>query len=165
MGASYRKPGVLLVGSFDLCRKTRIQYSLGGDGLVKDRKGIAGCVIFYYPDQTALDNLEICRRQVDRFFVIDNSDDLSPAIEKYFQHATNIEYIANDTNLGVATALNIAAGMALKDGYDFLLTMDQDSQASPDMVGKMLQCLSGRDAATIGTVSYTHLTLPTTPYV
>ena len=48
-----------------------------------------------------------------------------------------IEIILNKENLGIATALNIGVRKALENGYEWILTMDQDSKASPDMVKKM----------------------------
>ena len=45
--------------------------------------------------------------------------------------------ILNKENLGIATALNIGVRKALENGYEWILTMDQDSKASPDMVKKM----------------------------
>ena len=50
-----------------------------------------------------------------------------------------IEVIFNEENLGIATALNIGVREALNQGYNWILTMDQDSKASSNMVEKMLE--------------------------
>lgn len=62
--------------------------------------------------------------------------------EKYVKYIKSInedkiEIILNKENLGIATALNIGVRKALENGYEWILTMDQDSKASPDMVKKM----------------------------
>ncbi|MBQ9013244.1 MAG: glycosyltransferase [Bacilli bacterium] len=50
-----------------------------------------------------------------------------------------MEALFNEENLGIATALNIGVRKALSQGYNWILTMDQDSKASSNMVEKMLE--------------------------
>ena len=56
-----------------------------------------------------------------------------------------IEIIFNEENLGIATALNIGVREALKQGFNWILTMDQDSKASKDMVEKMFEVYNNID--------------------
>ena len=41
--------------------------------------------------------------------------------------------------MGIAAALNKSADQAVKDGYDLLLTMDQDSRISENYISEMLK--------------------------
>jgi rhamnosyltransferase len=52
--------------------------------------------------------------------------------------------ILNETNLGVATALNQGVRWALEQGFQYLFTFDQDSRLSPGMVATMLEVLATR---------------------
>ena len=57
----------------------------------------------------------------------------------FFLSNTKVKYIYNNLNLGVAASLNIGAKEAIEQGYTYLLTMDQDSKATPDMINHMLK--------------------------
>lgn len=60
---------------------------------------------------------------VDKMLIIDNSENMDlKKIEK-----DNIVYISLGGNKGIGKALNVGAEYAIKSGYDFMLTMDQDS--------------------------------------
>ncbi len=94
---------------------------------------IAAVVVLYNPDDGVVDNISTYINQVDKLFVVDNSENINRDIIKRIS-APNIKYIENNTNLGIATALNIGAQNAINENYDYLLTMDQDSKASERMV-------------------------------
>jgi len=51
-----------------------------------------------------------------------------------------VRYLTAGTNSGIGTALNTAGRMAVQEGYEYLLTMDQDSVASVGMIRTMLAC-------------------------
>ncbi|MFV9510455.1 glycosyltransferase [Tepidibacillus sp. LV47] len=53
-----------------------------------------------------------------------------------------ILYIDNNGNQGIAHALNVGAKRANEEGYEWLLTMDQDSRFDPDMFKKYINCLN-----------------------
>lgn len=57
-------------------------------------------------------------------YVVDNSTGDNSEICK---DITNLEYIPLHENLGIAKALNIGCKKANEDGFDWILTMDQDS--------------------------------------
>jgi len=103
---------------------------------------IAAVIVLYNPDKNVIDNLNSYINQVDKLFVVDNSDvHQLPLVEK-FKSINKVEYIDNKTNIGIAAALNIGAKKAIEEKFDYLLTMDQDSEASPLMVSKLLECFS-----------------------
>ncbi len=104
---------------------------------------VAAVVVLYNPDIIFFDNILTYIDQIEKLYVIDNSDSTKNTL--FLNKLLNIkkvEYIDNKSNLGVAAALNIGANRALQDGFDFLLTMDQDSNATESMVEKMLLILN-----------------------
>lgn len=70
--------------------------------------------------------------------VVDNSIEPQPWLSQYCINK-NITYIVNNANLGIATALNIACQYAIDHGYKWIITMDQDSVITKDIIDKMLE--------------------------
>ena len=114
---------------------------------------IAALVILYNPDKNILDNINSYINQVEKVIIVDNSEFSNEGllINTSFK---NFEYIFNNSNLGVAAALNIGAQKAIELGFDYLLTMDQDSKADEAMVFKLLELM--RSSERIGIVSAEH---------
>jgi rhamnosyltransferase len=117
----------------------------------------AGIVVLYNSQDEIIDTISSYLDQIDRLFVVDNSEVRRPVAEKIVG-LPKTEYIGNGKNLGVAKALNIGAAQAMESGYDFLLTMDQDSRAPEGMVPALLACCGQRDLGEIGIISPFHIT-------
>ena len=90
---------------------------------------LAGVVILYHPDKTLLlQNIRSYLSVLDMLYVIDNTALTDSLLAKELKSlGSNIKYIANQQNLGIGKALNKASGLAISDGYTWMLTMDQDS--------------------------------------
>ena len=97
-------------------------------------KGLAGVVVLYYPDKNSLfQNIHSYLDWTDRLFIINNSAKDDVAIQKEVDKLGNkIWYIPCLSNIGVAAALNKAADEAISAGFNWLLTMDQDSYFQKD---------------------------------
>ncbi len=117
---------------------------------------IAAAVVLYNPTAEAVDNILRYRDSVRVVYAVDNSEKCSQELENRLSTIGNIEYIPSGGNAGVGRALNIAVERALKAGYDYLLTMDQDSKASPGMVSALLACLEQYDRRKVGIVAPFH---------
>lgn len=115
---------------------------------------IAGVVVLYNPDDNVGKNIASYLNNIDRLYVIDNSRHKN---DNLLQNIYKIKYIFNNKNLGIATALNIGAKEAIKDGYDFLLTMDQDSKFSSNNLDNMILWLSKNMSDDIGLISPRHI--------
>lgn len=117
---------------------------------------VAAVVILYNPVPDVLEKLDTYREQVKKTYLVDNSEAPSQILfrEKIKQIA-NVEYICNNSNLGIAGALNIGAKRALSEGFEYILTMDQDGKASPGMVQKLLKIMRASD--NIGITAPEHL--------
>ena len=68
--------------------------------------------------------------------VVDNSLDKPLWLEEYCLKE-NITYIFNNDNLGIAKALNIGCQFATDKGYTSVITMDQDSTITDDIIQKL----------------------------
>lgn len=88
---------------------------------------LAACVILYNPDQSVVSNIHSYRTYVDVVIAVDNSEVANTKVVESLKDISDVLYLPNGKNLGIATALNIAAERAKQDGFTWLLTMDQDS--------------------------------------
>lgn len=89
----------------------------------------SACVVLYNPTSEVIENVATYAEKVDHFIVIDNSDiKQTSIIETLKNNHTNLIYIDNQGNLGIATALNTACDTAIIQHSNWILTMDQDSK-------------------------------------
>lgn len=98
---------------------------------------IAAVVVLYNPDLGVIENLNSYIDQIDKLYAVDNSENINSIVVEKIKCIKKAEYISNGKNLGIAAALNIGAKKAIKEGFEFLLTMDQDSRATPGMILKL----------------------------
>ncbi len=98
---------------------------------------LSAVVVFYNPSEDNIKNINNYIDSVDRLYVIDNSDDNKNRIES----TKKIIYIKLKKNKGIAYALNKGAKEAIKEGYKYLLTLDQDSIITNDIINKMKEFL------------------------
>ena len=117
---------------------------------------LAGMVTLYNPTDEDINNMNSYIDDVDVLYVIDNTEgkdnkDRLPDNKK-------IKYIFKNENVGVATALNEAAKMAIKDGYKYLLTNDQDTFFRKDVIKGMKNDIESHDMSDIGIVTPWHNT-------
>jgi rhamnosyltransferase len=88
-----------------------------------------GVVVTYFPPAGLHERLAKIRDLVDQLVVIDNSADEAVADE--LRRATTslqVSIIANEHNLGIATALNQGVERALAAGAEWVVFFDQDSE-------------------------------------
>ncbi len=113
---------------------------------------LAAVVVFYHPNDENIENIKNYEKFVDKFYIVDNSlDDIN-----YYKSNKKVEYIKYGDNKGIATALNEGARRAVEDGYQWLLTMDQDSKITGNIIKQMEQYLMKHADEKIGLVSPYH---------
>ena len=95
-------------------------------------------VVSYNPDISIKKCIKAIYNQVDEIVIVDNGSSKNSDIINLFNNDPKINVIFNDKNLGIACALNKGVKYALKNKYKWILTMDQDSEATTDMINKML---------------------------
>lgn len=113
----------------------------------------AGMVTFYNPSKENINNILKYIDGLDKLYIVDNSSinnlDLIPKNPK-------LKYLPNCDNLGIARALNIASLKAINDGYKWLLTMDQDSELTLDVLNKLKDFVLNNNTSNIGIISPYH---------
>jgi len=110
-------------------------------------KKIAACVVLYNPSLQVISNIQSYYPHVDCLIAVDNSERQNGAITEALQHnLNNVIYKFLNKNLGIAAALNIAATIALDKGFDWLLTMDQDSSFVTNDLSKMIEDIAAIEA-------------------
>lgn len=112
----------------------------------------AVCVLYNPILEEVMENITSYLNSVDKVYIVDNSDK-HIVNESDFLYNNRLVYINNGKNLGIAKALNIAAYLAIEGGYEWLLTMDQDSKAYPNMLTYMMEYINKIDVEHIGIVA------------
>lgn len=110
---------------------------------------LASVVVLYNPSQENINNISLYKKEVDRIYIVDNTDDNI----KRINNTQKLKYIKLGENKGIACALNIGAKKAIEDGYEWLLTMDQDSKMTEDIIVKMKDFLISTKEENIGLIS------------
>jgi rhamnosyltransferase len=101
-------------------------------------KNTAALIVSFHPSRDLVSRIAKISPQVDRVLVVDNTpndSDLPVPLESI--NPTNFTLIANRSNLGQATALNIGVKQIIEWGYDWILLLDQDSLVSADFMESM----------------------------
>lgn len=118
---------------------------------------MVGVVTLYNPDSRVVENLGTYVGYLDKLYVIDNSPVCNHTI---LQDITNtyskVACLASGKNLGVSMALNIALVKADSEGYELLLTMDQDSFFLPDQASRYFASIKEIDFKSVAVVSPYH---------
>lgn len=96
---------------------------------------VAGVVVLYNPNEQVMDNIKTYIDDLDKLYVIDNSDKVNLSLKF---NDKKIEYISNGGNKGISFALNVGAKRAYSEKFEWLLTMDQDSRFVKGHFKKML---------------------------
>ncbi len=99
--------------------------------------GIAGVVILYHPDQGLPQRIGTYLPLLDQLYIIDNSEEPTRLVNQY----PRIRYIAEGINQGIAARINQAANLSIQAGFDWLLTLDQDSYFEGDALARYLHCI------------------------
>lgn len=110
-------------------------------------------IVLYEPNiESLFKSLNLIIDQVDKVFIIDNSNTQINAT--FFSFSNKIDYYFLNSNYGIAYAQNFAFKIAIKEGMEFALLLDQDSTPSPDLVNTLIHEMS--DASIIAAGSIYH---------
>jgi rhamnosyltransferase len=118
---------------------------------------LAAVVVLYHPDFTVINNINSYLNHIDALVVIDNSEEINHSLINKLSQNPKIHYLPNGGNQGIAHALNAGASKAIELGYQWLLTMDQDSHFEREMITAYLDCwLKYGDKQTVAIFSPVH---------
>jgi rhamnosyltransferase len=108
---------------------------------------VTAVIVTYNPGEQLVQNLAKLQPQVTHIIIIDNgSSETSKAGLSTLDPAITILF--NETNLGLATALNQGVRAALAKGARWIVTFDQDSIATTDFVKNLLAAYESCSYAT-----------------
>ncbi|MDQ2752694.1 MAG: glycosyltransferase [Bacteroidota bacterium] len=88
---------------------------------------VAGVVILYHPDDDVIQNIQSYLPYVQKLYVADNTEETMSAVASQLKEQNKIQILYDGSNEGIAKRLNKAAALAKEEGFEWLLTMDQDS--------------------------------------
>ena len=100
---------------------------------------IAAVVILYHPARDAISNIQTYYDYVDKIYVFDNSETVSEIKDDLLQ-LLKIEFYQNFSNEGIARRLNQACEIAIAQKFEWLLTMDQDSNFTSNAIHCYINC-------------------------
>lgn len=116
---------------------------------------ICGVVVFYNPSFDVSNKIKSYLNFIEKLYVVDNSNNQDNRDK--LPKSKKIEYVNNHENLGIAKALNIACEKALLEGFDYILTMDQDSEFEESSLTKLIQFVNDNHHPLLGIVTPYHL--------
>lgn len=122
----------------------------------KEELKLAGVVTLYNPTDKDIENINTYIDDIDTLYVIDNTEGKDN--KKRLPKNKKIIYSFKNENVGVATALNMGAEYAKKEGYKWLLTMDQDTTFKKGVIDKMKEVIVNQNMSKIGIVTPWHHT-------
>jgi rhamnosyltransferase len=104
-------------------------------------KTVCAVVVTYNGGAIVSSTFDAVIDQVGHLLVVDNHSDA--ATLEYLKeikslHPEKVTTILNAENKGLAAALNQGVKFALSNGFEWLLTLDQDTFVAPDMVAALL---------------------------
>ena len=107
------------------------------------KNGADICAVFtaYRPDEFFSERVErVCAQVGFGIIVIDGGGALNDPAQLKFAFQCNSKILVHwlPENQGIAAALNAGVSIAKKHGYRWILTMDDDTMAEPDMVENLV---------------------------
>lgn len=93
----------------------------------------AAGIVTYHPELSRLsESINRLYKQVDVVYIVNNTPKPEETFVNFIYGSKNtkIKYFSNDSNVGLAKALNQLCEMAIDEGYNWLLLLDQDSLIS-----------------------------------
>lgn len=103
-----------------------------------DRPRIAAAVVLFRPNEEVESNVGSYLDGVERVFAVDNSPHPDPRSLQRLRSHPRVKWMELGRNAGVAAALNLACDEARREGFEWLLTMDQDATFAPGQLASLL---------------------------
>ena len=137
-----------------------IMNKLEGYSDCPDFKNIlAGVVTLYYPRLEYLHNIRTYAEYLGTVYIVDNTPDSNKEFKAELSVAIpHAKYVSEMNNHGVAHALNLGLEAARKDGYRWLLTMDQDSSFTPAQAARYFSSINNHRDENVAILSPSHST-------
>lgn len=111
---------------------------------------ILAAIVSYNDSDALATTARAVRNQVDSLVILDNGS-MASALHAIRQIAVECkaELVQLKQNMGIGFALNLALQRAIVNGYQWLLTLDQDSTVAPGMVHQLLAFALGDERISV----------------
>lgn len=111
---------------------------------------LAGIVTFN-PDLKRLeDNVTELLKQVKHVYIVDNGSKNINEIERIIGKCNSIVIKRFDTNLGIAKALKEIMDFSKQNGFNWVLSLDQDSVIEDGLIDKYIECSNLPECTDVG---------------
>lgn len=110
---------------------------------------LAGILVLYNPTENDVSNIYTYIDFLERLYVIDNSEQS----KKLNFNNPKIRVYAKNENMGIAKAFNIGCNMAIKDGFKWVVTIDQDTLFNKKTIEEICSYISNNDMSKTAIVS------------
>lgn len=120
---------------------------------MQDKLVMAG-IVTYNPELNLLEeNLKVLIEQVDQIWIVDNGSQNQCELKERLAYFNQIDYVLLKENKGIAYALNRIMGIAEREKYLWVITLDQDSMVPCDIISSNKELMeSSTDIAIIAAV-------------
>lgn len=96
---------------------------------------LAAVIIWYNPEdlgiETIIRNINSYNKYFSKLYIVDNSKTSNESLTTLIE---NCKYTQNYNNGGIAGAQNKGCEEAQKDGFEWVMTLDQDSYFQPEQI-------------------------------
>ena len=120
---------------------------------------LAAIIVWFNPKSiigNPIENINSYLSYIDKLYIIDNSSDSNEDIAQTIQKST---YVLNRNIGGLGGAQNIGLKLALEDGFEYAMTMDQDSKFEPGEFEKYKQLVQAYVEKNENAVSFAPLSV------
>lgn len=100
---------------------------------------LAGTVILYNPPENLIENILTYIDDIEKLYIYDNSPEKGISFPNKILNKS--EYVHSGNNEGIAKRLNEAIKKSNNEGFDYLLTMDQDSSFKKEDLEKYIMLI------------------------
>jgi len=121
---------------------------------------VAGIVTFNPVKERLINNVEAVLTQVENVIIVDNCSENRSDISAVLlsRYCERIVWIQNDKNYGIAYALNLIFERAQKSGYEWVLTLDQDTVIPRGLLKAYQEKFNDRNVAQLACNIFEHNT-------
>ncbi|UQZ33125.1 hypothetical protein C2I18_05870 [Paenibacillus sp. PK3_47] len=110
-------------------------------------------VVLYYPSQDNINNILLYSKFINKIYIYDNTEDSDLKNADLFSNNEFYCYMPQKRNMGMAKALNDLCNRAIKDGYDYIITMDQDSVFEHSNLNVLLEFILTNNLENVGIIA------------
>jgi len=115
------------------------------------RLKVSAVVVLYNPDNKVLENIKTYSNKFSHIYLVDNSSKNNKNF--FLDLKCNFDYIPLYKNYGIAKALNTGFTMSIKDGFNYTVSMDQDSSLGTDIVKVYSEFLMENDMENVAALT------------